>query len=89
MSEISTFLGITVYMYFEVQNPPRFQVLYNGRHGIFSISTLGYSKGNLPPKVVGLVIDWAELHKKELLANWESVKDTGTCQRIKPLVVAG
>ena len=89
MSEISTFLGITVYMYFDGYKKPRFQVLYNGRHGIFSISTLGYSKGNLPPKVVGLVIDWADLHKKELLANWESVKDTGTCQRIKPLVVAG
>ena len=88
MSEISTFLGITVYMYFDGQNTPHFQVLYNGRHGIFSISTLSYSKGNLPPKVVGLVIDWAVPHKKELLANWESVKDTGICQRITPLVAS-
>ena len=86
MSEISTFLGITIYMYFDGQNTPHFQVLYNGRHGIFSISTLSYSKGNLPPKVVGLVLDWAVPHKNELLANWENVKDNGTCHRIPPLV---
>ena len=86
MSEISTFLGITVYMYFDGCKKPRFQVLYNGRHGIFSISTLNYSKGNLPPKVVGLVLDWAVPHKNELLANWESIKETGKCQKIPSLV---
>ena len=86
MSEISTFLGITVYMYFDGHSMPHFQALYNGRHGEFSISTLNYSKGNLPPKVVGLVIDWAELHKNDLLANWESIKETGKCQEIPSLV---
>ena len=89
MSEISTFLGITIYMYFDGQVTPHFQVLYNGRHGVFSLSPLNYYSGNLPPRVVGLVLDWAELHKKELLANWESIKKTGTCQRITPLVMAG
>ena len=86
MSEISTFLGLTIYMYFDGYSTPHFQVLYNGRHGEFSISTLNYSKGNLPPKVVGLVIDWAELHKNDLLANWESIKETGKCQEIPSLV---
>ncbi len=86
MSEISTFLGITIYMYFDGQSTPHFQVLYNGRHGMFSIFPLNYSSGNLPPRVVGLVLDWALPYKDELLANWECIKETGICQRISPLV---
>ena len=86
MPEISEFLGITVYMNFESHDQPHFQVLYGGRQGLFSISKPSYSKGNLPPKVVGLVIDWAELHRKELFASWESMKNTGVCHRISSLV---
>lgn len=86
MSEISTFLGITIYMYFDGQATPHFQVLYNGRHGVFSLSPLNYYSGNLPPRVVGLVLDWAVPHKNELLANWESIKETGTYQKIPSLV---
>lgn len=86
MSEISEFLGITIFMNSESHDNPHFQVLYNGRHGLFSISKLTYSKGNLPPKVVGLVIDWASIHRKDLLASWESMKNTGLCQRIPTLV---
>ena len=86
MSEISTFLGITVYMYFDGHSSPHFHVLYNGRHGAFSLLPLNYFSGNLPPKVVGLVLDWAVPHKNELLANWDSVKKTGTCQKIPSLV---
>ena len=86
MSEISTFLGITIYMYFDGHVTPHFQVLYNGRHGMFSIFPLNYSNGNLPPRIVGLVIDWAMLHKSELLSNWESIKKNGICQKIPSLV---
>lgn len=86
MMELSTFLGITIYMYFDGNSAPHFQVLYNGRHGMFSILPLNYSKGNLPPHIVGLVIDWALLHKNELLANWESIRKSGTCQKIPSLV---
>jgi len=86
MSEISTFLGITIYMYFDGQNTPHFQVLYNGRHGMFSLLPLNYFSGNLPPRVVGLVLDWAVPHKGELIDNWERIKETGKCQKIPSLV---
>ena len=88
MSEISAFLGITIYMNFESHDQPHFQAFYDGLHGMFSISKLSYSEGNLPPKVVGLVIDWAELHREELLANWESMKNTGSCRRIPSFVAS-
>ena len=86
MSEISSFLGITIVMNFENNDQPHFEVQYNGRHGLFSVSKLNYSKGNLPPKVVGLVVDWAALHRKELIARWVCIRETGTCHRIPSLV---
>ena len=86
MSEISEFLGITIFMNFESQDQPNFQALYNGWNGLFSISKLNYSQGNLPPKIVGLVIDWAALHRKELMANWECIREAGMGHKISPLV---
>ena len=86
MSEISEFLGITILMKYESHDQPHFQALDNGRHGMFSISKLNYSKGNLPPKIAGLVIDWAALHRKELMANWECIREAGTGHKISPLV---
>ena len=43
-------------------------------------------EGNLPPRVLGLVIEWAGLHKNELLGNWDMVKETGKWLKIEPLV---
>jgi hypothetical protein len=36
--------------------------------------------------VLGLVIEWAELHQDELLENWTSLTASGTFKRIEPLV---
>ena len=51
---------------------------------IFYIDTT--KKSNLPPRVVGLVMEWAELHKDELLNNWNSLTETGNYSKIAPLV---
>jgi hypothetical protein len=34
----------------------------------------------------GIVTEWAELHKDELMENWNSLKKTGEFQRIQPLI---
>ncbi|MBO7048361.1 MAG: DUF4160 domain-containing protein [Spirochaetia bacterium] len=86
MSEISSFLGISIYMFFDNLNTPHFHALYKGVEGLFFIPLVKYERGKLPPGIVGLVKEWAELHKKELLENWSILKATGSCQRIEPLV---
>lgn len=86
MPKICTFLGISIYMYFDEHNPPHFHARYNGYKGIFSLTSLKYSEGNLPPRIIGLVTEWAELHKEELLDNWIILKETGKYKKIKPLV---
>ena len=86
MPKLCTFLGISIYMYFKEHNPPHFHALYNGLDGIFFINPLKYSKGELPPRIVGLVTEWATIHKNELLDNWNYLKENKKYKKIKPLV---
>jgi len=85
MPEISRFLGIVIKMYFDDHNPPHFHVLYGEYEAAFSIDTLEVIKGKLPPRVSGLVVEWAELHRNDLKKNWELLKDK-KFNKIKPLV---
>lgn len=86
MPEISRFLGIIVYMYFNEHNPPHFHVRYNEYRAIITINTLMIHEGSLPPRVFGLVMEWAEQHQVELLDNWNTLLSTGTFLPIMPLV---
>jgi hypothetical protein len=82
MPEICRFLGIVITMYFDEHNPPHFHVRYNEYRAAMSINDLNVIAGLLPAKVRGLVQEWAEKHKDELLDIWE----TGEFRKIDPLV---
>jgi hypothetical protein len=86
MPELSRFLGISILMYFDDHNPPHFHVRYNDYRAIISIDELNVLEGHLPARILGLVIEWAVLHKDELMQNWNMVKDTGKYFKIDPLV---
>jgi hypothetical protein len=86
MPELSRFLGISILMYFDDHNPPHFHVKYNDNRALISIDELKVLEGNLPARILGLVIEWAELHKEELMRDWDMVKDTGKYFKIDPLV---
>jgi len=85
MPEISRFLGIVIYMYFNGHNPAHFHVAYNEYEAAVVIRTLGVMEGKLPARVLSLVVEWASLHQEELLANWESIRSTGRYHGIEPL----
>lgn len=86
MPEISRFLGIQIFMYFNKHNPPHFHVQYNEYRASLEIASLGIMEGKLPSKVLGLVVEWAEEHQDELLENWNSIKESGEYHKIEPLV---
>ena len=86
MPEISRFLGIVIYTYFNDHDPPHFHVKYNEFRAKIGIEQLMIMDGQLPGRVLGLVIEWAEIHKKELIKNWYDLKGEGTFSKIKPLV---
>ncbi len=83
---MSRFLGISILMYFDDHNPPHFHVRYNDDRALVSIEELKVLEGHLPPRILGLVIEWAELHKEELKQDWDMVKTTGKYFKIDPLV---
>jgi hypothetical protein len=66
-------------------NPPHFHAYYGSQSAIFSISNLEVLEGKLPPRIKGLVVEWAEMHQKELMENWELLKKD-KFNKIKPLV---
>jgi len=86
MPEISRFLGIKIFMYFNEHNPPHFHVEYNEYKASINIKTFGVMEGKIPAKVLGLVAEWAEDNQTELLQNWNNIKETGEYIKIKPLV---
>lgn len=69
-------------MYFDEHNPPHFHVRYNEYSAAVAIDSLNVLAGHLPAKVRGLVEEWAEINRLELLAMWES-KDF---HKLAPLV---
>jgi len=86
MPEISRFLGIVVYMLFNDHNPPHFHVEYSEYKASITINDLALLNGDLPSRIHGYVIEWASMHKQELMENWNLVQTAGTFNKIKPLV---
>lgn len=85
MPQISRFFGITVSMYFDDHNPPHFHDKYGEFEALISIDSFSVLERDLPSRVLGLVIEWASLHKTELKADWDLVKDYKSPKAIEPL----
>jgi len=85
MPRISWFFGIGIYMHVGDHPPPHFHAEYSGSLALVDIRNLSIFSGRLPPRAVGLVIEWATLHQQELLADWERARAQQELQRIAPL----
>jgi hypothetical protein len=74
-------------MYFGDHVPPHFHAEYAEFVAQFSINELGVIQGYLPPKALALVVEWASIHKEELMENWKSLSEggAGTFKKIEPL----
>ena len=73
-----------------VFNPPSWYHPVNTLAELFraivGIDRLELREGSLPPRVLGLVMEWAELHQAELRENWTTLAAEGNFRRIAPLV---
>jgi hypothetical protein len=85
MPEISRFLGIVIKMFFDDHHPPHFHAEYGDDLALIDIRTLAVFSGRLPPRVTGLVIEWATLHQGELLADWDMARARQELHKIAPL----
>lgn len=73
-------------MYYRDHNPPHFHAVYGDFEGLIAIQTLEIISGKLPPRVLGIVVEWATLYQNELLDNWERAKRHERLQAIQPLI---
>ncbi|MBT9169430.1 MAG: hypothetical protein DDT19_02790 [Syntrophomonadaceae bacterium] len=85
MPEISRFFGISIKMYFGDHEPPHFHTEYGEHKAVVDIHTLVVIGGYLPPRVLGLVVEWASQHQVELLALWKRAINQQPLHKIPPL----
>ncbi len=72
-------------MYYDDHNPPHFHAEYAGHKALVDIVNGYVIRGSLPARQLKLVLAWAELHKDELMQNWELAVDGEDLVRIDPL----
>ncbi len=85
MPTISMFYGIVISMYNNNEhNPPHIHAEYQGDNAIISFDG-EVMRGSLPKKQLRLVQAWIEIHRDELLANWELAMNHEPLYRIDPL----
>jgi len=84
MPEICRFLGIVIGMFYNEHGVAHFHAVY-GEHEISVEVESGVFHGNFPPRALRHVLEWAALHKQELLDNWELARQGHPLNRIAPL----
>jgi hypothetical protein len=85
MPELSRFYGIVIRMYFGDHVPPHFHAEYAEFEARIAIDTLAVLSGNLPARAMGLVVEWATLHRQELQVQWQRASALQPLGRIEPL----
>jgi hypothetical protein len=85
MPEISRFFGIIIQMYYNDHEPPHFHVRYSGQRALIAIEDLSVLSGKLTPRALGLVREWAQLHRAELAEDWRLARTDSELMPIPPL----
>jgi hypothetical protein len=85
MPTISRFYGILIQMYFADHAPPHFHALYAEFEALIDIRTFEVFRGELPARAMALVLEWAQLHRDELMRDWELCVQNQMPVKIRPL----
>ncbi len=88
MPVISMFYGIVVALYYEDtgrHNKPHIHVRYQGKKASISLEDGSVLAGKFPAKQLRLVQAWIDIHKDELMADWELAASGEEPFRIDPL----
>jgi hypothetical protein len=88
MPTISMFYGILISLLYEDNDRhhlPHFHARYQSFKAAIAIEDGRVLAGNLPPRQLKLVQAWVELHRDELIADWELAINGEEPFRIAPL----
>jgi len=85
---ISMFYGIIVSLYFvdnKRHQTPHIHVKYQDAEAVVSIPDGGVLEGQIPPNKMRLVLAWVEIHKDDLIADWDLAVHGQQPYKIEPL----
>ena len=85
MPRISTFFGIVIWMYYNDHQPPHFHATYGGQEALILIGSGDLYEGQLSRRALRLVQEWEELHRPELMTNWDLARQAQPLVSIAPL----
>lgn len=82
------FYGIVVSMYFldnKKHHLPHIHIKYQGKEAVLSIPDGELLEGELKANKMKLVLAWIEIHKEELMADWDLAINGENVFKIDPL----
>ncbi len=88
MPTISMFYGVLIQLYYfdnERHHIPHIHARYQSQSASFSILDGECLSGSLPSTKIKLIQAWIEIHREELLANWELAINGQEPYKIEPL----
>ncbi len=72
-------------MFYDDHSPPHFHVRYGEHEATVTIATLLLLEGSLPARVRGMVMEWAALHQRALMDDWDRARRGLPLDTIPPL----
>ena len=84
MPEICRFYGIVIQMYFNDHAPAHFHARYGSDQVVVAIDPLAVLRGRLPSRAQGMVIEWADLRRQELMQAWTRAQKPGVARQNRP-----
>jgi hypothetical protein len=84
MPKISSFYGLLILMNFKDHAPPHFHVWYGDFKVTVSIQD-GIVTGEMPQRALKMIFEWLEIHRQELLLDWEKAQQGEALDKIEPL----
>ena len=84
MPELSRFYGIIIRMFWDDHPPPHFHAIYGNHEALVNILTSEIIRGSLPLSARSLVTQF-DLHRDELLNDWELAQALRPLNKIEPL----
>ena len=87
MPTISMFFGIIIRMYYAPgeDNPPHIHGYYQDSKIVIGIHDCEIIGGHIPARQLRLIQAWIEIHRDELLADWELCQNGEKPFKIEPL----
>jgi len=88
MPTISMFYGLIIRMYYfdnQKHNTPHIHAHYQEDSAVIEIPTGTLLEGRLPNAKMKLLAAWVEIHKEDLMADWQLAINGDSVFKIEPL----